>query len=105
VTTKKAKKPSAWSRLLWGVALKSPRSDPVLIGSKWAARQGSPEEPRHEGEPSRVLLFRLRRQARDWCRDANAHYQMHESYIVKQWHVTPVCVRETVAVVYARDAT
>ena len=77
-----------WNRVLWGVELKSTikNEPPTILGSRWhfADRRG------HDGEPSRVLLFCTRKQARDWCRGRNERDE-HLG-----WKYTPIKVSERV---------
>lgn len=89
-----------WDRPLWGVVHTAPRSRPILIGDAWHTDSASQSTRRHDGEPTRALLFTTRRAARDWCSAENAAYRSHpKGDIVYAWRVRPVRVREQVEVV------
>ena len=79
-----------WDRMLWAVEMRSAscRPEGMLIGDAWHAIT----PPAYEGEPTRCLLFRTRKQARAWCVEATAKHAKHS----KDWRFRPVRVRETV---------
>ena len=84
-----------WNRLLWGVEFIGRNGDRILIGENWSDTRNA---TRHDGEPTRALLFCARAQARKWCADKNSKWRSHDS-IVSKWRVRPVRVRETVVIV------
>lgn len=77
-----------WDKVLWGVELSHCASNErtLMLGS---ARH-RPYRRGHEDEPTRVLLFCTRKQARDWCKSSN------ELAGHLGWKYTPIKVRERV---------
>lgn len=88
-----------WDRELWGVELTSRRSTPILIGETWHVDSLAPSTKRHDGEPTRALLFTTRKSAREWCATENAACRSHpRGDFVRAWRFRPVRVRERVTV-------
>jgi hypothetical protein len=86
-----------WDRRLWGVQLTSPWSEALLLCEQWHEDSARPQTRRHEGEPTRALLFTTRTAAREWCAAENAAYRSHpKGDVVRSWRVRPVRVRERV---------
>ena len=75
-----------WDRNLWGVEFKGgmKEDNPMILGEAW----NGPSLERHEGEPTRALLFRTRKQARAWCQDRRKRNKTYK------WTFTPVKLRE-----------
>lgn len=84
-----------WSKLLWGVEFIGRKGDRMLIGKMWSDTSNA---TRHDGEPTRALLFCTRAQARKWCADKNSKWRKQNGSVSK-WRVRPVRVRETVVMV------
>lgn len=84
-----------WNRRLWGIAFYGgDKGDtPMLIGTAWDKIR----ERAYVGEPARALLFRTRRQAREWCRNQNQKW-IHRQDILSKWRVRPVRVQETLTI-------
>lgn len=88
----------AWDRLLWGVELRSPRSEPLLLGAGWDGVYRTRES--YPGESTRALTFQTRKAALAWCRAKRANYSTHPvGDVCKAWRFVPVRVRETVQIV------
>ena len=79
-----------WDRLLWGVRFTSPRGPPLLLGEAWNKIQPKG----YAGEPLRVLVFKTRRQAEQWCQK-----KRKECSRCRGWRLQVVRVRETVRIV------
>lgn len=87
-----------WNKLLWGVEFTGRKGERMLIGECWSDTSNA---TRHDGEPTRALLFCTRAQAREWCADENRKWRERAQLvpIVSKWRVRPVRVRETVVIV------
>ena len=92
--TKRKRTLRPWRRLLWGILFRGsmPTERPMLLGDAWCKPVPQPGYP---GEPTRALLFRFRREAREWCRDAHARYSDRYDCCAK-WRFSPVRVEEIV---------
>jgi len=78
----------AWDRLLWAVAFKSPGTNqPFLVGESWHAVRLAA----YVDEPTRALLFRTRRTAREWAKAKTLDSKRHST----GWKLWAVRVRET----------
>lgn len=89
-----------WSHLRWGVTFESRNQpgDACLIGRGWTMDGTDVKYPDYE--PGRALLFHRRHQARAWCAAKMAGYRAYpDGHVCRQWRVSVVRVRETVAVV------
>lgn len=64
MTNRAAHKP--WHRNLWGIEFVSRGCKPVLIGGLWS--ESIRERACYQGEPTRVLLFQTRKDARAWIK-------------------------------------
>lgn len=84
-----------WNRLLWGVEFIGADGDRMLISEGWSDTSNA---TRHDGEPTRALLFCTRQQARNWCDEKNSRWRKQNG-IVSKWRVRLVRVRETVVMV------
>mgnify|MGYP001618310194 FL=1 len=84
----------SFSRLSWGVLWDTAGRD--AIGPIFRGHHDfeTPAQP-YDGEPTRPLLFRSRRHAREWC--AKTHRQYASPCPAWRWR--PVRVRETLRVV------
>jgi hypothetical protein len=83
-----------WDRRLWGVKFSSPKGGAVLIGEGW---DDSRFMTRHDGEPTRTLLFTTRAAARKWCKTKMDKCKDRNDCCA-DWVFTPVRVRELVDV-------
>ena len=74
-------------RSSWAIEMRSwiSRPEGMLIGTAW--HKVEPE--RYEGEAFRLLLFRTRRQAREWCAAKTVQCRAHSP----DWRFRPVRVR------------
>lgn len=78
----------AWDRTLWAVAFKSPGTNqPFLVGESWHAVRPAA----YVDEPTRALLFRTRRTAREWAKAKTLDSKRHSV----GWKLWAVRVRET----------
>lgn len=89
-----------WDRKMWGIELwigagETGKEYVGLLGGGWNGREA--ERARYEGEPTRVLVFRTRKQARDYCVKKHLEYKDHP--VCGRWRFCPVRVRETVRVI------
>tara|TARA_R110000868_G_scaffold318980_1_gene579703 strand:- start:120 stop:389 length:270 start_codon:yes stop_codon:yes gene_type:complete len=78
-----------WDRLLWAVEMssKSCRPEGMLIGVSW----DNLSPPSYGGEPSRALLFAVRKHAKTWCDERMKACKTYGP----DWKFKPVRVRET----------
>lgn len=79
------------NRLLWAAEFSSPFTDARLLFTAW----NKTSLPQYEGEPSRVMLFNTRKEARAWCKAKNEMYGARQD-LCRDWRFRPVRVRETV---------
>ena len=79
-----------WDRLNWAIEMKSKSCKPngMIIGTAW--HQIVP--PTYKGEPTRPLLFRTRKIAREWCSAKTIECARHSP----DWRFRPVRVRERI---------
>jgi hypothetical protein len=79
-----------WRRVLWAVEMRSRscRPEGMILGRAWHEI----ESPRYAGEPTRCMLFRTRRQARAWCKEAAEKHSKHSP----DWKFRPIRVREII---------
>jgi hypothetical protein len=88
-----------WDRAMWAVEMSSPGSRPLIIGDAWAGVYA----PKHEGQPTRCLLFVTREQARKWCKVQHDKYASRLEYdICRSWRFKPVRVREIISLPNAK---
>ena len=80
------------TRNFWGVWFRDARGNE--LGPLFGGWHNAMHFPRYEGEPSRGVFFRTRRQAREWCRAERAKYADRADELTK-WRFTPVRVTET----------
>jgi len=88
-------KPRPWDRELWGVAFETrAQADrcPLLLGDTWINPNFS---QRYIGEPTHVMLFRTREQARAQARKMTEQSKAHST----GWRFWAVRVREVVSVI------
>lgn len=91
------KTPRPWSNRKWGVAfIGAMRETPSLLGEGWYKYPNFGQ--RFDGETSRALMFKTRRQARAWCKAQHAKYE-HRNDCCKQWRFRPVRVQELIQAV------
>ena len=87
----------SWNRRLWGILFVSRARpgtvDRQIIGAAWER----PRPAQYPGEPTRCLLFDTRKTAREWCKRKNAEFTGHADLRKWRWKVSPVRVREIVA--------
>lgn len=87
----------SWEREFWGVVFSGSRPDdpPMLLGSRWHDGRRKVLDTALTEEPTRVLLFKTRREARAWCRQEHEAYKGRQDCCAK-WRFRPVRVREIV---------
>lgn len=78
-------------RVFWGIAFSGASDvEPSMIGSTW--HRGWSQQD--NAEPSRPMLFRSRKAAREWCADRHAEYSQRQDSL-RFWRFRPIKVRES----------
>lgn len=85
----------SWDRKLWGIQFKGAMEHRwSLLGASWMSQEAG--APRYIGEPTRVLSFSIREQARAFCDVMYAKYRDRNDCCGK-WRFRPVRIRELVS--------
>ena len=85
-----------WDRDLWGIEFTSKDKSVHLIGSLWDDATFSKRQF-YDGEPTRAMVFTIRKHALAWCKRQMAKYKGRTDCCA-DWRFRPVRVRETVRV-------
>jgi hypothetical protein len=86
----------AWDRVFWAIRFtRAMRGDmPMLLGTAWH-KEANERNKGYVGEPSRTLLFKTRKHARQYCAAQMASYAARGD-VCSKWKFTPVRVRELI---------